>query len=66
VADVYDALVHERPYKPAWPVEDAIAEIAAGASTQFDPRVVAAFLAIARSGRLPAPVAPPALSLAAA
>ncbi len=45
VADVFDALTHERPYKRAWPVERALAEIASGAGRQFDPRVVQAFLA---------------------
>jgi putative two-component system response regulator len=46
VADVFDALTHDRPYKLAWSVEDAIAEIGRGAGTQFDPRVVTAFLAL--------------------
>jgi PAS domain S-box-containing protein len=46
VADVFDALTHARPYKAAWPRERAIATIEAGAGTQFDPRVVAAFLAM--------------------
>jgi putative two-component system response regulator len=46
VADVFDALIHERPYKPAWPVPQAIAEIRMGAGTQFDPDVVAAFLTV--------------------
>ncbi|MDF2182614.1 HD domain-containing phosphohydrolase [Neptuniibacter sp. CAU 1671] len=27
VADIFDALISERPYKPAWPVEDALAEL---------------------------------------
>jgi len=45
VADVFDALTHSRPYKSAWPVEEALAEIERGAGTQFDPRVVEAFLA---------------------
>jgi PAS domain S-box-containing protein/putative nucleotidyltransferase with HDIG domain len=44
VADVHDALTHERPYKPAWPIEQAVALIRRSAGTQFDPRVVAAFL----------------------
>ncbi len=44
VVDVYDALTSERPYKQAWPIEKACAEIAAGAGTQFDPIVVEAFL----------------------
>ena len=46
VADVFDVLVHERPYKEAWTVEDAAREIRAGAGTQFDPDVVAAFDAL--------------------
>jgi putative nucleotidyltransferase with HDIG domain len=52
VADVFDALTHDRPYKTAWPVDDARAEIAAGAGTQFDPRVVTAFLACERQPAL--------------
>jgi response regulator RpfG family c-di-GMP phosphodiesterase len=43
VADVFDALTHERPYKPAWEVAAAVAEIGAGAGSQFDPSIVAAF-----------------------
>jgi hypothetical protein len=46
VADVFDVLVHERPYKEAWTVEDAAGEIREGAGTQFDPAVVAAFDAL--------------------
>ena len=46
VADVFDALIHDRPYKAAWPIEDAIAEIERSAGTQFDPRVVQAFAAL--------------------
>jgi len=43
VADVFDALTHERPYKPAWQVEDAVAEIRRLSGRQFDPQVVEAF-----------------------
>jgi putative two-component system response regulator len=46
VADVFDALIHERPYKAAWAVPQAITEIRTGAGTQFDPAVVTAFLAV--------------------
>lgn len=43
VADVFDALTSERPYKSAWITEDAYAEIIRQAGAQFDPRVVQAF-----------------------
>ncbi len=47
VADVFDALTHERPYKEAWPVEDAVAEIQRQSAIHFDPTVVAAFSSLA-------------------
>lgn len=46
VADVFDALTHERPYKEAWPLGRAIAEIAQQRGDQFDPRIVDAFVSI--------------------
>ena len=46
VVDVFDALTHERPYKKAWPVEDALVEIKRCVATQFDPAVVTAFLTL--------------------
>ena len=52
VADVFDALTHERPYKPPWPVEDAVEEIQRQAGTQFDPVVVTAFLQVQRENEL--------------
>lgn len=48
VVDVFDALTHERPYKQAWPVAQALAEIEKQAGRQFDPEVVAAFLELMR------------------
>jgi putative two-component system response regulator len=44
VADVFDALTHDRPYKSLWPLEQAISEVRHAAESQFDPRVVGAFL----------------------
>ena len=43
VADVFDAMTHERPYKPAQPVQAAVEEICSQANRQFDPQVVEAF-----------------------
>jgi putative two-component system response regulator len=44
VADVFDALTTERPYKQAWSLEHARAYLAENAGAHFDPRVVDAFL----------------------
>ena len=44
LADVYDALVSERVYKKALPVEEAVRIIEAGAGTQFDPVLAPLFL----------------------
>lgn len=43
VADIYDALVSVRPYKDAWPVQEAIDYLKAQAGTQLDPQCVTAF-----------------------
>lgn len=54
VADTFDALTHSRPYKPAWPLADALAEIARERGWQFDPQVVDALFRIAQRGELSA------------
>jgi putative two-component system response regulator len=46
VADVFDALTQKRPYKAAWPVEEAVAEIERQRGRQFDPQVVDAFVRV--------------------
>lgn len=45
IADVFDALCSTRPYKAAWPIEKAYAEIVACSGTHFDPACVTAFCA---------------------
>jgi response regulator RpfG family c-di-GMP phosphodiesterase len=55
VADVFDVLLHERPYKDALSVEDAAQEIAGGAGSQFDPDVVEAFTELGARVWLAAP-----------
>jgi putative two-component system response regulator len=44
VADVFDALVSERPYKHAWPVEEAIAYLQRESGKHFDPKLVPQFV----------------------
>ncbi len=44
VADVFDALMSKRPYKPALSVEQTVAIIKAGAGSHFDPKVVEVFM----------------------
>ncbi len=43
LADVFDALTSERPYKKAWTVEDALALIHEQSGKHFDPRLVELF-----------------------
>jgi putative two-component system response regulator len=45
VADVFDAITHERPYKTALPAGYAIGEISSASGAQFDAEVVDAFMA---------------------
>jgi putative nucleotidyltransferase with HDIG domain len=44
VTDVFDVLTHTRPYKEAWPVEEALAEIEDKKGRMFDPRLAELFL----------------------
>ncbi|HUF59828.1 MAG TPA: HD domain-containing phosphohydrolase [Actinomycetota bacterium] len=50
VADVFDALTHERPYKRAWSVDEALEEMMHQRGQQFDPTVLDVFLQIAEIG----------------
>lgn len=44
VADVFDALTSERPYKHAWPTSKAVEYIKDNSGSHFDPRLVSIFL----------------------
>ncbi len=50
VADEFDALIHERPYKPAWQVVEALAEIDRKRGQQFDPGIVDALWKVVTEG----------------
>ena len=51
LADVYDALISRRVYKPAYPHEQAVSIIRDGKGKHFDPDIVAAFLRLERQFR---------------
>jgi len=50
VADIYDALISARPYKPAWPAKKALAELEAMRGVKLCPTSVAAFQAMYADG----------------
>ena len=52
VADCFDAMTSDRPYRKGMPVADAVAELAKNKTTQFDPRLVDIFLKVVEQGRI--------------
>ena len=44
VGDVFDALISARPYKRAWPIDDALEELERQAGVLLDPDLVAALV----------------------
>jgi putative two-component system response regulator len=46
ICDVFDALTSERPYKPAWTIDEAVAYLKSQSGKHFDPQLVDRFLAI--------------------
>lgn len=55
VADVYDSLTSDRPYRKAIPPQEARDIILKGSGTDFDPRVVKAFISAFNRGDLEVP-----------
>ena len=52
VADGFDAMTSDRPYKKAWPSRKAIAEVRAQKGRQYSPDVVEAFNRALRKGEI--------------
>ncbi len=46
VVDVFDALTSIRPYKKAWPIEEAVEDMRQNSGTHFDPKLVDHFMKI--------------------
>ncbi|MBF0433963.1 MAG: HD domain-containing protein [Magnetococcales bacterium] len=46
IADVFDALTSDRPYKKAWSPEESLQEIIKGSGSAFDPHLVSVFVDI--------------------
>jgi putative two-component system response regulator len=46
LVDVFDALTHARPYRPAWPLQDVLDAIRAKAGAHFDPQLVPPFMTL--------------------
>ncbi|MEX2270356.1 MAG: HD domain-containing phosphohydrolase [Vicinamibacterales bacterium] len=54
VADVWDALVHARPYRKAWSVTEVTRHVESLAGSHLDPNIVEVFLKLVRSGKIDA------------
>ena len=52
---MYDSLTSDRPYRKAMSTYDAREIIVKGSGTEFDPRVVSAFVAAFRKGEMEVP-----------
>jgi putative two-component system response regulator len=48
VCDAFDSLVHNRPWRPAWRIEEALGHLVRESSRQFDPTLVEQFIPLVR------------------
>lgn len=53
IADVFDAMTTDRPYRKGLPLEYALDQLQEGAGTQFDPNLAAVFIRLIRSRSIP-------------
>lgn len=53
LVDVFDALLHKRPYKEPWSLDETMSYVRERAGTQFDPQIVAALDEVVAEGLLP-------------
>jgi len=48
LCDAFDSLVHQRPWRPAWRVEEALGHLVRESARQFDPKLVEQFIPLVR------------------
>ena len=53
MADVFDAMTTDRPYRKGMPTEEALVKMEEEAGTQFDPQLVRTFVQLVRSRSIP-------------
>jgi len=53
IADSFDAMTSDRPYRKARSIDDALKELVDNAGTQFDPAIVPVFVDLVVSGEFP-------------
>jgi len=51
VADSFDAMTSDRPYRKALPIEDALKELETGSGVQFDPDIVKVFVKLVKTDK---------------
>lgn len=52
VADAFDAMIHDRPYRPAMSLKASLVELQEGAGSKYDPKVVSAFVSAFNKGKI--------------
>ncbi|MCR4321786.1 MAG: hypothetical protein NUV74_15795 [Candidatus Brocadiaceae bacterium] len=52
IADTYDAMRYDRPYRKSLSKEEIVDEISAGAGKHYDPELVKVFMKMLHEGRL--------------
>ena len=50
VADIFDALCSDRPYRPAWPKEKVLEHISSLSGADLDPKIVEIFIRMEKEG----------------
>jgi putative two-component system response regulator len=48
ICDAFDSLVHNRPWRPGWRIEEALGHLVRESGRQFDPKLVEQFIPIVR------------------